>query len=78
MTELEKQLSKALQSLSAQYEREQSSAAGRIAGLSRQVTTLREQVEQLQAHVNDLAADYSKLAADYRRIANALEKLSKR
>ena len=47
MTELEKHLSEALQSLSAQYGREQRSAAGRIAGLSGQVTTLRERVEQL-------------------------------
>ena len=38
---------RALRSLSAQYEREQRSAAVQIAGLSRQVTTLRQQVEQL-------------------------------
>ena len=78
MTELEKRLSEALQSLSAQYEREQKSAAVRISGLSGQVTTLREQVEQLHGHVNDLATDYSQLAKDYKRIANALDKLSKR
>ena len=70
MTELERQLSEALKSLSAQYEREQRSDAGRIAGLSRQVTTL-QQVEQLQGHVNDLAAEYG-------RLADALDRLSKR
>lgn len=78
MTALERQLAEALQELSAQYEREQRNAGERIAGLSRQVTTLREQVEQLRGHVSDLAADYSKLAADYRRIANALSKRSHR
>ena len=78
MTELEKRLSEALRSLSAQYEQEQKSAGERIAGLSGQVTSLREQVEQLQGHVNDLGDDYAQLAADYRRIANALGRLSKR
>ena len=47
MTELEKHLSEALQSLSAQYEQEQKSAAARISGLSGQVTTLRERVSEL-------------------------------
>ena len=40
MTEIERQLSEALQSLSAQYEREQRSAAGWIAGLSKQVSRI--------------------------------------
>lgn len=78
MTELEKHLSEALRALSAQYEREQKSAAARISGLSGQVMTLQQQVEQQQGHVNDLATDYSQLARDYKRIADALEKLSKR
>lgn len=78
MTELEKHLSEALRSLSAQYEQEQRRSAGQIAGLSGQVTSLREQVEQLQGHVNDLGEDYARLAADYRQIANALDRLSKR
>ena len=78
MTELEKHLSEALQSLSAQYEREQKSCAGHIAGLSEQVTSLRKQVEQLQQHVNGLAADYEALAGDYRKIVNALGRLSQR
>lgn len=78
MTELERHLSEALQSLSAQYEREQRSSAERIDGLCRQVTSLLLQVEQLQQRVHELATDYAGLAADYKQIANALDRRSKR
>lgn len=78
MTELERHLSEALRSLSAQYEREQSSSAERIAGLSGQVTSLLRQVGQLQQRINGLATDYEALAADYRQIANALDRRSQR
>jgi uncharacterized protein YgbK (DUF1537 family) len=78
MTELERHLSEALQSLSAQYEREQRSSAERIAGLCGQVTSLLQQVEQLRQQADGLAIDYAALAADYRQIANALARLSKR
>lgn len=78
MTELERHLSEALQSLSAQYEREQRTSAERIADLCGQVTSLLQQVEQLQQRVNELATDYAGLAADYRQIANELGRRSKR
>ena len=65
MSELERQLLRALQSLAAQYEREQERQAALVDGLSEQVASLSEQVEQL-------AKDYKALASDYRKIANAL------
>ena len=65
MTELERQLSEALQSLAAQYEREQKRQAESVEGLRKQLRRLDEQVA-------GLAADYRQLAADYRKIADAL------
>lgn len=78
MTELEKHLSEALQSLAAQFEREQRSSAERIAGLCEQVTSLLQQVEQLRQQADGLANDYEAITADYRQIADALDRLSKR
>lgn len=71
MTELERQLSEALQSLAAQYEREQKRQAELVGGL-------RKQLRQLDAQVAALAADYRQIAGDYRKIADALSRLSKR
>ena len=71
MTELERQLSEALQSLAAQYEREQQRQAESVEALQRQLLQLDEQVAAL-------AADYRQLAGDYRKIADALSRLSKR
>lgn len=71
MTELEGQLSEALQSLAAQYEQEQKRQAGLVEGL-------RQQLRQLDAQVAALAADYRQIAGDYRKIADALSRLSKR
>lgn len=65
MTELERQLSEALQSLAAQYEQEQRQQAESVEGL-------RKQLQELDAQVAALAADYKQLAADYRKIADAL------
>lgn len=63
MTELERQLTKALQELSAQYAREQRQQAELVEGLVRQV-------QQLDAHV-------TALTRDYKRIADALSKRSR-
>lgn len=71
MTELERQLSGALQSLAAQHEREQRRQAESVEGL-------REQLELLDAQVAGLVADYKQLAEDYGKIAFALSRLSKR
>ena len=71
MTELERQLSEALQSLAAQYEREQKRQAELVGGLQKQL-------RQLDAQVAALAADYRQIAGDYRKIADALSRLSKR
>lgn len=62
MTELERQLTRALRELSAQYEREQERQAGLIEGLSKQISQLGEQVRRL-------AEDYEGLASDYRALA---------
>lgn len=71
MTELEGQLSEALQSLATQYEQEQKRQAGLVEGL-------RKQLRQLDEQVAALAADYRQIAGDYRKIADALSRLSKR
>lgn len=55
MTELERQLTDALERLSEQYAQEQQRQTG-------QVETLRRQVVQLTSHVTRLDADYTALA----------------
>ena len=65
MTELERQLTRALQELSAQYEREQKRQAGLIEGLSGQVGQLAGQVQRLAEDYEQLASDYAGLASDY-------------
>ena len=72
MSELERQLLRALQSLAAQYKREQERQAALVDGLSEQVTRLSEQVTSLSRQVEPLAKDYKALAGDYRKIASAL------
>ena len=59
MTALERQLTKALRELSAQYERERTQHAAQIA-------TLRRQVEHFAGHVTRLAANYKTLAETLR------------
>ena len=59
MTELERQLTKALRELSGQYEREQKQQAERV-------EDLRRQVELLAGQVQLLARDYRKLAGTLR------------
>ena len=59
MTALERQLTRALRELSAQYERERTQHAAQIA-------TLQRQVEHYAAQVTRLIADYRTLAETLR------------
>ena len=59
MTALERQLTRALRELSAQYERERTQHAAQIA-------TLRRQVEHFAGQVTRLIEDYRTLAATLR------------
>ena len=59
MTALERQLTRALRELSAQYERERTQHAAQIA-------TLQRQVEHYAGQVTRLIADYRTLAATLR------------
>ena len=59
MTALERQLTRALRELSAQYERERTQHAAQIA-------TLRRQVEHFAGQVTRLIADYRALAETLR------------
>jgi len=54
VTDLERQLTAALERLSAQYETEQRRHSGQIEALRRQVEALQRQVERLSAQVTDL------------------------
>ena len=54
MTDLERQLTAALEALSAQYETEQRRHSGQIEALRRQVEALQRQVERLSTQVTDL------------------------
>lgn len=69
MTELERQLTRALKALSTQHEREQKRQAGLIEGLSEQVSQLEGQVRRLAEDYEQLAGDYADLASDYRALA---------
>ena len=54
MTDLERQLTTALDGLSTQYETEQRRHSEQIAALRQQVEALQRQVERLSAQVTDL------------------------
>ncbi len=73
MTELERQLTAALRTLSAQYETEQRRHTEQVEALQQRVEqqaaqseTLRRQIEQLTGHVTGLDADYKTIAATLR------------
>ena len=66
MTALEQQLTKALRTLSAQYEQAQQQHAAQVETLQRQVEALERQVAQLSAQVTYLARDYRTLAETLR------------
>ena len=54
MTDLERQLTAALEKLSGQYETEQRRHSGQIEALRQQVEALQRRVERLSAQVTDL------------------------
>jgi len=54
VTDLERQLTAALERLSAQYETEQRRQSGQIEALRQQVEALQRQVERLSARVTNL------------------------
>ena len=66
MTELERQLTTALQALSAQYAREQTLRCEQAEQQSAQVAALQQQVERLEDVVTRLSGDYRTLAATLR------------
>ena len=70
MTDLERQLTRALKKLSGQYEREQRRHSGQVEALQRQVErlsaeneALRMRIERLDGQVTRLAESYGTLAA---------------
>ena len=66
MTELERQLMTALQTLSAQYEREQTRRCEQQAQQDERVAVLQQQVERLEGAVTHLTRQYTTLAATLR------------
>ena len=79
MTELERQLTTALEKLSAQYETEQQRHSEQVEVCQQQVETLRRQVEQqaaesetLRRRVEQLFGQVTGLDADYRTLAETL------
>ena len=77
MTELERQLEEALQTLSAQFETEQRRHSEQVEALRQQIerqttesVTLRQRVERLSAQVTGLDTDYRTLAATLRELLN--------
>lgn len=66
MTALERQLTRAVRELSAQYEREQQLQTKRIEALEQGIEVCRQQLELSVGHVTRLTADYRTLAATLR------------
>lgn len=66
MTELEGQLTEALQALSEQFEREQTRLAGQVEQQTERAEVLQQQVQQLEGAVTRLSEDYRALAATLR------------
>ena len=66
MTALERQLTRALRVLSAQYEREQQRQTERVEALEQRIEVCRQQVEHFAGQVTRLTADYRTLAATSR------------
>ena len=64
MTGLERQLTAALEKLSAQYEREQRSHSEQVEALRRQGERQAEQIEALRQQVERLGGQVKRLAGD--------------
>lgn len=72
MTELERQLTKALHALSAQYEREQQRQSELGEALQTQLAQHAKQTAALQLQVQQLATQVTGLAEDYKALAKTL------
>ena len=76
MTELERQLMKALKEWGEQYEQDQKRLAGQVSSLSERVSRLAAQYERDQKQqaelVEDLLRQVGSLAEDYNKVAEAL------
>ena len=77
MTELEEQLTEALQALSAQFETEQQRHSEQVEALRQQIeqqttegVTLRQRVDRLSAQVTSLTEHYAALAETLRELLN--------
>ena len=66
MTALERQLTRALRELSAQYALEQQRQTERVEALEQRIEVCRQQVEHFAGQVTRLTADYRTLAATLR------------
>lgn len=66
MTELERQLTMALQALSEQFERDQTRQAEQFEQQAERVETLHRQIERLEGVVKRLSEDYRMLAETLR------------
>ena len=66
MTELERQLTTALERLSAQYAQEQQRQTKQVEALEQRIGVCRQQVEHFAGQVMRLTADYRTLAATFR------------
>ena len=66
MTEPERQLTAALERLSAQYALEQQRQTERVEALEQRIEVCRQQVEHFAGQVTRLTADYRALAATLR------------
>ena len=66
MTELERQLTTALQALSEQFEREQTRLSGQVEQQAERVEALQRQMERLEGAVTRLSEDYRALAETLR------------
>lgn len=66
MTELERQLTTALQALSGQFERAQTRQAEQFEQQAERVEALQQQMERLEGVVTRLSKDYRAIAATLR------------
>ena len=66
MTELERQLTAALEKLSGQFAQEQQRQTERVEALEQRIEVCRRQVEHFAGQVTRLTADYRTLAATLR------------
>ena len=76
MTELERQLTEALKTLSAQYEREQRRHSGQIEALHEYAEVLREYVEALRQHAERQSGESEALRTRIESLDGQVERLA--